>query len=58
MSVVVIGYGDVGRGCARFGAALGAVSPSVELDPVRALQASMDGFAVASLQEQLRAPAC
>ena len=51
MSVVVIGYGDVGRGCARFGAALGARVTVVELDPVRALQASMDGFAVASLQE-------
>ena len=51
MSVVVIGYGDVGRGCARFGAALGAAVTVVELDPVRALQASMDGFAVASLQE-------
>ena len=51
MSVVVIGYGDVGRGCARFGAALGARVTVVELDPVRALQASMDGFAVASLEE-------
>ncbi|MBF1087481.1 MAG: adenosylhomocysteinase, partial [Schaalia sp.] len=51
MSVVVIGYGDVGRGCARFGAALGAAVTVVELDPVRALQASMDGFAVASLEE-------
>ena len=51
MSVVVIGYGDVGRGCARFGAALGARVIVVELDPVRALLASMDGFAVASLEQ-------
>ena len=51
MSVVVIGYGDVGRGCARFGAALGARVTVVEVDPVRALQASMDGFAVASMEE-------
>ena len=51
MSVVVIGYGDVGRGCARFGAALGARVTVVEVDPVRALQASMDGFTVASLEE-------
>ena len=51
MSVVVIGYGDVGRGCARFGAALGARVTIVELDPVRALQASMDGFTVASLED-------
>ena len=51
MSVVVIGYGDVGRGCARFGAALGARVTVVEVDPVRALQASMDGFTVASMEE-------
>ena len=46
MRVVVIGYGDVGRGCARFGAALGARVTVVELDPVRALQASMGLFRV------------
>ena len=47
----VIGYGDVGKGCARFGRALGGKVSVVELDPVRALQALMDGFTVASLSE-------
>ena len=51
MAVGVIGYGDVGKGCARFGRALGGKVSVVELDPVRALQARMDGFTVASLSE-------
>lgn len=51
MRVGIIGYGDVGRGCARFARALGAHVSVVELDPVRALQARMDGFAVAALGE-------
>ncbi len=51
MAVGVIGYGDVGKGCARFGRALGGKVNVVELDPVRALQARMDGFTVASLSE-------
>ena len=51
MKVGIIGYGDVGKGCARFARALGAHVSVVELDPVRALQARMDGFAVASLSE-------
>ena len=51
MKIGVIGYGDVGKGCARFGRALGAKVSVVELDPVRALQARMDGFTVASLSE-------
>ena len=51
MRVGIIGYGDVGKGCARFARALGARVSVVELDPVRALQARMDGFAVAALGE-------
>ena len=51
MKVGIIGYGDVGKGCARFARALGAHVSVVELDPVRALQARMDGFTVASLSE-------
>lgn len=51
MKVGIIGYGDVGKGCARFARALGARVSVVELDPVRALQARMDGFTVASLSE-------
>lgn len=51
MKVGIIGYGDVGKGCARFARALGARVSVVELDPVRALQARMDGFTVAPLGE-------
>ena len=51
MRVGIIGYGDVGKGCARFARALGARVSVVELDPVRALQARMDGFTVAALGE-------
>lgn len=47
--VVVVGYGDVGRGFARFSAALGARVSVVELDPVRELLARMDGFTTGSL---------
>ena len=51
MRVGIIGYGDVGKGCARFARALGAHVSVVELDPIRALQARMDGFTVAALGE-------
>ena len=51
MTIGVIGYGDVGKGCARFGRALGGKVSVVELDPVRALQARMDGFTVTPLSE-------
>lgn len=47
--VVVIGYGDVGRGFARFSAAMGAAVSVVELDPVRAMLARMDGHGVGAL---------
>lgn len=54
MKIGVIGYGDVGKGCARFGRAVGGHVSVVELDPVRALQARMDGFTVAPLLEVAR----
>lgn len=41
--VVVAGYGDVGRGFAKLTAALGGRVAVAELDPVRELQARMDG---------------
>ncbi|MDO4259281.1 MAG: adenosylhomocysteinase [Actinomycetaceae bacterium] len=49
--VVVAGYGDVGRGFARLVRALGADSAVAELDPVRALQAQMDGCTIGELTE-------
>lgn len=47
--VVVAGYGDVGKGCARLAAALGARVSVAEVDPVRALQARMDGYGTGTL---------
>jgi len=43
---VVIGYGDCGRGVANRADGLGANVIVVEIDPVRALAAAMDGFRV------------
>jgi adenosylhomocysteinase len=45
-SVVVVGYGYVGRGVARAASALGATVTIAELDPVKALEALHAGFAV------------
>ena len=46
LRLVVVGYGDCGRGVARRAGGLGARVIVVEVDPVRALAAAMDGFAV------------
>lgn len=46
--VVVVGYGDVGKGFARYAKACGARVRVIELDPVRQLQARMDGYESAS----------
>lgn len=48
---VVAGYGDVGRGFARLAAALGAQVSVAEIDPVRALQARMDGYPTGALAD-------
>ena len=49
----VVGYGWVGKGVARSAAGLGGRVTVVELDPVRALTAHMDGFRVAALADAL-----
>ena len=49
----VIGYGWVGRGIARAADGLGGRVTVVEIDPVRALTAHMDGFRVAALADAL-----
>ncbi len=46
--LAVVGYGFVGRGTARYARALGAYTYVVETDPVRALEAHMDGHTVGS----------
>ena len=45
-TLVVVGYGDCGRGVADRGDGLGALVAVVEVDPVRALEAAMDGYRV------------
>lgn len=50
-TVVVVGYGWVGKGVAKHAAALGARVVVVELDAIKALQALHDGYRVASLAE-------
>lgn len=48
---VVAGYGDVGKGCAQALAALRAQVWVTEIDPICALQASMEGFKVVTMEE-------
>jgi len=48
---VVCGYGDVGKGCAESLRGQGARVVVTEIDPICALQAAMDGFQVATLEE-------
>lgn len=48
---VVCGYGDVGKGCAEALAGQGARVIVTEIDPICALQASMDGYQVARLDD-------
>jgi len=51
--VLVAGYGWCGRGIARRAQGLGARVTVAEVDPVRALEAWMDGFAVAPIAEAI-----
>ena len=48
--VVICGYGDVGKGCASSMRACGARVIVTEVDPICALQACMEGFAVRTLE--------
>ena len=51
--VVVCGYGDVGKGCARSMRGYGARVIVTEIDPICALQAAMEGFEVKTVEESL-----
>jgi len=51
--VVVCGYGDVGKGCARSMKSYGARVIVTEIDPICALQALMEGFEVKTVEETL-----
>jgi adenosylhomocysteinase len=48
---VVCGYGDVGKGCAQALRGQGARVVVTEIDPICALQASMEGYAVLTLDD-------
>ncbi len=51
--VVIAGYGDVGKGCARSMKGYGARVIVTEIDPICALQAAMEGFEVKTLEDAL-----
>lgn len=51
--VVVCGYGDVGKGCARSMKSYGARVIVTEIDPICALQALMEGFEVRTIEDVL-----
>jgi len=49
-TVVICGYGDVGKGCAQSMRGFGARVIVTEIDPICALQAAMEGFEVLTLE--------
>jgi adenosylhomocysteinase len=52
-AVVICGYGDVGKGCAQSMRGFGARVIISEIDPICALQAAMEGYEVAALDDVL-----
>ncbi|MGV8964471.1 MAG: adenosylhomocysteinase [Candidatus Saccharimonadaceae bacterium] len=51
--VVILGYGDVGKGCAHSMRSYGARVIVTEIDPICALQAAMEGFEVKTIEDSL-----
>ena len=48
---VVLGYGDVGKGCAQAYRGMGATVLVTEIDPICALQAAMEGYRVVTMED-------
>ncbi|MDR3088803.1 MAG: adenosylhomocysteinase [Desulfobulbaceae bacterium] len=48
---IILGYGDVGKGCAQSLKGLGATVWVTEIDPICALQAAMEGYRVVNMDE-------
>ncbi len=48
---VVLGYGDVGKGCAQAFRGMGATVWVTEIDPICALQAAMEGYRVVKMND-------
>ena len=53
-TVCVLGYGDVGKGCAQSMRGFGARVLITEIDPICALQAAMEGFEVTTMEEAVK----
>ncbi len=51
--IVVLGYGDVGKGSAKSFVGYGSRVTVTEIDPICALQATMEGFAVKTVEDML-----
>jgi len=51
---VVLGYGDVGKGCAQSLRGQGARVVVTEIDPINALQAAMEGYEVVRLEDVVK----
>ena len=52
--IVIAGYGDVGKGSAQSMAGYGAQVFVTEIDPICALQAAMEGYAVVTMEEAVK----
>ena len=52
-TILICGYGDVGRGCAQSMRGYGARVLVTEIDPICALQAAMEGFKVTTIEKAL-----
>jgi len=50
---VIVGYGDVGKGCAQALRGMGATVLVTEIDPICALQAAMEGYDVLTVEDVL-----
>jgi len=50
-NAVVVGFGDVGKGCAQALRGMGATVYITEIDPICALQAAMEGYRVVTMEE-------
>jgi adenosylhomocysteinase len=53
-TVLVCGYGDVGKGCCQSMRGFGARVLVTEIDPICALQAAMEGYRVTTVEEALK----
>jgi adenosylhomocysteinase len=53
-TVVVCGYGDVGKGCAQSMSGFGARVLVTEIDPICALQAAMEGYEVTTVEDAVK----